>query len=66
MRLEGRSEYRHQTKCAGCPAGVADAIYRCKDCFMDALFCKSCLVTIHKDNPLHRVEVSAPFLLCTF
>ncbi|KAJ7748905.1 hypothetical protein B0H16DRAFT_1847881 [Mycena metata] len=57
VRLEGRSEYRYQTKCAGCPANVTDAIYRCKDCFTDALFCKGCLVTIHKDNPLHRVEI---------
>ncbi|KAJ7834672.1 hypothetical protein B0H13DRAFT_1532296, partial [Mycena leptocephala] len=32
-------------------------IYRCKDCFTDALLCKPCLVALHRDNPLHCVEV---------
>ncbi|KAJ7720502.1 hypothetical protein B0H14DRAFT_3098545 [Mycena olivaceomarginata] len=57
LRLEGRGAYRHQTRCGNCDVVAAEAPYRCKDCFSDALFCKACLVRMHKDNPLHRVEV---------
>ncbi|KAF8144857.1 hypothetical protein K438DRAFT_1992419 [Mycena galopus ATCC 62051] len=57
LRLEGRHDHRLQTKCANCPRKAAEAVYRCKDCFTDALFCKACLVSIHRDNPLHRVEI---------
>ncbi|KAK7055702.1 CxC2 domain-containing protein [Favolaschia claudopus] len=57
LRLEGRGDYRHQTKCSGCTRPAGEAVFRCKDCFSDALFCKSCLVSEHKDTPLHRVEI---------
>ncbi|KAK6971654.1 CxC2 domain-containing protein [Favolaschia claudopus] len=57
LRLEGRGDHRHQTKCAACPTAASEAVFRCKDCFTDALFCKSCIVSEHKDNPFHRVEV---------
>ncbi|KAK6988879.1 CxC2 domain-containing protein [Favolaschia claudopus] len=57
LRLEGRAHKRQQTRCAACPANMTEAIFRCKDCFTDALFCKSCIVAEHKDNPFHRVEV---------
>ncbi|KAJ7811904.1 hypothetical protein B0H14DRAFT_3090558 [Mycena olivaceomarginata] len=53
---EGRGYHRQQTRCATCATDVAKAIFRCRDCFTDALFCKACLVSIHRDNPLHRVE----------
>jgi hypothetical protein len=33
-------------------------VWRCRDCFTDALFCQACLVRLHRDSPLHRVEVS--------
>ncbi|KAJ7722771.1 hypothetical protein B0H14DRAFT_3098400 [Mycena olivaceomarginata] len=59
LRTEGRGYHRQQTRCATCATDVAKAIFRCRDCFTDALFCKACLVSIHRDNPLHRVEVSA-------
>ncbi|KAJ7315117.1 hypothetical protein DFH08DRAFT_715859 [Mycena albidolilacea] len=57
LRLEGRGDHRHQTRCGNCDVVAAEAPYRCKDCFSDALFCKACLVRMHRDNPLHRVEV---------
>ncbi|KAK6981487.1 CxC2 domain-containing protein [Favolaschia claudopus] len=57
LRLEGRGDHRYQTKCAGCTRAAEEAVFRCKDCFTDALFCKSCLVLEHKDNPLHRIEI---------
>ncbi|KAJ7699783.1 hypothetical protein B0H14DRAFT_3100193 [Mycena olivaceomarginata] len=56
LRTEGRGYHRQQTRCATCATDVAKAIFRCRDCFTDALFCKACLVSIHRDNPLHRVE----------
>lgn len=56
LRLEGRGDHRWQTKCSTCPE-VVGMVYRCRDCFTDALFCQPCVVTAHKDNPLHRVEV---------
>jgi hypothetical protein len=58
--LEGRGDHCYQTKCSTCPE-VAGVVYRCKDCFTDALFCQPCVVTAHRDHPLHRVEVSLHF-----
>jgi hypothetical protein len=60
LRLEGRGDHRYQTKCSTCPE-VASMVYRCEDCFTDALFCQQCVVTAHRDNPLHRVEVYLHF-----
>ncbi|KAJ6467617.1 hypothetical protein C8R47DRAFT_1078525, partial [Mycena vitilis] len=58
IRLEGRGDHRHQTRCSNCSVAMcADVIYRCKDCFTDALFCKPCLVLMHKDNPFHCPEM---------
>ncbi|KAJ7839042.1 hypothetical protein B0H14DRAFT_3458992 [Mycena olivaceomarginata] len=55
--LRAGGDFRNQTKCANCPRTYGhDLIYRCKDCFSDALFCQACLVSLHRDNPLHRVE----------
>ncbi|KAJ7877924.1 hypothetical protein B0H14DRAFT_3083043 [Mycena olivaceomarginata] len=41
IRLESRSEFRNQTKCTNCPRTSAHDL---------------CLVSSHRDNPLHRVE----------
>ncbi|KAJ7817192.1 hypothetical protein B0H14DRAFT_3474825 [Mycena olivaceomarginata] len=57
LRLEGHGDHRHQSKCANCDVAAAAAAWRCRDCFTDALFCQACLVRLHRDNPLHRVEV---------
>ncbi|KAF8171200.1 hypothetical protein K438DRAFT_1613251 [Mycena galopus ATCC 62051] len=53
LRLEGRGDYRHQRRCAECDVPAAEATWRCRDCLTDVIFCASCLVTIHRDNPLH-------------
>jgi hypothetical protein len=54
--LEGRADYSERWACpgAGCSANPT---FRCQDCAFDALWCASCLVNAHMDNPLHRVEV---------
>ncbi|KAJ7699480.1 hypothetical protein B0H14DRAFT_3100232 [Mycena olivaceomarginata] len=49
IRLESRGKFRNQTTCSNCPRTAGH-------CFSDALFCKGCLVSLHRDNPLHRVE----------
>lgn len=30
--------------------------FRCKECFSQALLCRSCCFTIHRNIPLHRIE----------
>jgi hypothetical protein len=63
IRLQSRGEFRNQTKCANCPRTSGhDLVYQCKDCFTDVLFCQECLVSSHRDNPLHRVEVCVSFI----
>ncbi|KAK7030161.1 CxC2 domain-containing protein [Favolaschia claudopus] len=57
LRLEGRGVFRHQTKCVNCERPAVEAIYRCKDCFTDALSCKLCMVSSHNENPFHRIEM---------
>ncbi|KAK7027713.1 CxC2 domain-containing protein [Favolaschia claudopus] len=57
LRLEGRGDHRHQTKCSNCPTSASHAVYRCRDCFSDALFCQPCIVAVHRDNPLHCIEM---------
>ncbi|KAJ7775868.1 hypothetical protein B0H14DRAFT_3095888 [Mycena olivaceomarginata] len=50
LRLEGRGDHRHQSKCANCDVTASAAMWRCRDCFTDALFCQACLVRLHRDN----------------
>ncbi|KAK7049165.1 CxC2 domain-containing protein [Favolaschia claudopus] len=52
--LEGRADYQQDILCISC--GGREGLYRCRDCFTDDLFCKTCLVDAHQDLPLHRVE----------
>lgn len=54
MALEGRGEYA--LKCTGCTTGSPD--YRCRDCIYGAVYCQSCILTIHERSPLHAIEVS--------
>ncbi|KAJ7434267.1 hypothetical protein B0H11DRAFT_2164741 [Mycena galericulata] len=53
--LEGRGEYGEYDECILC--GVAAAIYRCRECFTDDLYCQKCIVAHHVDTPLHKIEV---------
>ncbi|KAF8214211.1 hypothetical protein K438DRAFT_1563306 [Mycena galopus ATCC 62051] len=40
--------------CPGCRECVPE--FRCRDCFGDMMYCKTCLLNKHRENPLHRVE----------
>ena len=46
-------------RCTMCGSTDTD-LHRCKDCFNPAdLHCAGCIVELHRDSPLHRIEVSA-------
>ncbi|KAJ7448160.1 hypothetical protein FB451DRAFT_1343347 [Mycena latifolia] len=53
LRRDGTGDARID-KCPGCSGG--DAIFRCKSCFGDLLYCVQCCVGMHIHNPLHIVE----------
>ncbi|KAF7348390.1 CxC2 domain-containing protein [Mycena sanguinolenta] len=40
--------------CPTCSTGARE--FRCRDCFGDVLYCRSCIVQKHRENPLHRIE----------
>ncbi|KAF7343817.1 CxC2 domain-containing protein [Mycena sanguinolenta] len=40
--------------CPACHTRVPE--FRCRDCFGDVLYCRSCIVQKHGENPLHRIE----------
>lgn len=42
--------------CSTCPAQ-----YRCKDCFEGIMRCSACIVSFHRNLPLHRVQVRKVF-----
>ncbi|KAF7341809.1 CxC2 domain-containing protein [Mycena sanguinolenta] len=55
LRCEGRGDYHGDARCAGCRA-PGNNMHRCEDCFTDALYCTSCVVSLHADNPFHVVK----------
>jgi hypothetical protein len=61
IRLEGRGDSLGQELCGECNERVPE--YRCRDCFGTTLYCKTCTVARHYENPCHRVQVG---LSCTY
>ncbi|KAK7032404.1 hypothetical protein VNI00_013152 [Paramarasmius palmivorus] len=53
MRTEGRG--RFYTK-ACCRCGGSEARFRCKDCFGLRMYCQTCTVLNHLEQPLHCIE----------
>lgn len=62
MRWEGRGDFM-SAQCPDCRArhveSLHPAAYRCVECFLLDLVCKTCCVKRHKTNPFHRIEVCA-------
>ncbi|KAF9470138.1 hypothetical protein BDN70DRAFT_765136, partial [Pholiota conissans] len=60
IRLEGRGDFARETKCPDCLARrrevVAEAQYRCLDCFLPDLACLECCLKRHQRLPFHVVE----------
>ncbi|KAJ6447694.1 hypothetical protein C8R45DRAFT_948402 [Mycena sanguinolenta] len=55
VRCAGHGDYYGQRRCAECHKSGGN-VHRCQDCFTDALFCTSCIVSLHADNPFHVVK----------
>lgn len=68
LSLEGRGEFI-SPRCPSCSIDDFDAFtaeflvpgpepcIRCKDCFTGELVCESCCVRLHRQHPLHVIEV---------
>lgn len=57
LRREGRGRWWSKGCMAeGCLSLQAE--YRCEDCFGSRLLCATCIVTRHRDEPLHILEVT--------
>ncbi|KAK7054294.1 hypothetical protein VNI00_003487 [Paramarasmius palmivorus] len=54
MVWEGRNP-SDKGVCVACTTSDA-SVYRCRDCIGGRLYCKSCIVGMHKDHPYDRVE----------
>ncbi|KAJ6514876.1 hypothetical protein C8R47DRAFT_961701 [Mycena vitilis] len=55
LRRDGRGDAKTDA-CPRCKNADAIPIYRCADCTGATLYCKSCCVEKHVDNPLHIIE----------
>ncbi|KAK7016258.1 CxC2 domain-containing protein [Favolaschia claudopus] len=53
LRLDGCGD-ASEDKCPACDTGTPTI--RCMECFGELLYCPSCCVARHAENPLHRVE----------
>lgn len=54
-RLEASSQLTCLPQCAGC--ANPQAKFRCIDCFAESLFCQECLLSSHRREPFHRLQV---------
>ncbi|KAJ6512448.1 hypothetical protein C8R45DRAFT_752329, partial [Mycena sanguinolenta] len=51
----GDDGFASSVVCPDCRAQIPE--YCCWDCFGDVLYCCTCVVQRHRENPLHRIEV---------
>ncbi|KAG1864793.1 hypothetical protein F4604DRAFT_1882005 [Suillus subluteus] len=54
LRHEGRGDYGGASVCWHCHLDVPQ--FRCIDCFGAELYCKDCIVSLHAQNPVHRIQ----------
>ncbi|KAJ6536254.1 hypothetical protein B0H19DRAFT_1317890 [Mycena capillaripes] len=57
LRHDGRGDYIYQATCAGDDCAATGPCFRCSDCFYPCLYCKDCVVSIHRRMPLHHIEM---------
>lgn len=64
LRYEGRGDFISDERCPDCLSrGVGTPgkpEFRCGDCFLPDLTCRTCFIRRHRLNPFHAVEVSPP------
>jgi hypothetical protein len=58
LRMDGLGSLATPGKCAGCMERVGE--YRCEECLGGNLFCSACIVSSHRQLPLHRIQVRIP------
>ncbi|OAX33799.1 hypothetical protein K503DRAFT_794391 [Rhizopogon vinicolor AM-OR11-026] len=51
---EGRGDHAGANVCWNCRQGVPQ--FRCMDCFGSELYCQDCIVVLHAQNPVHRIQ----------
>ncbi|KAL0577210.1 hypothetical protein V5O48_004776 [Marasmius crinis-equi] len=54
IRLEGRGH--SETACNSC-GGSEGAVYRCRSCCDEVLYCQDCMLDRHQDRPLDHIEM---------
>jgi hypothetical protein len=62
LTLEGRGQ-SPAFHCSQCEAFEAKACYRCLSCDNLGLVCERCIVSLHQNLPLHRIEVRQSSIL---
>ena len=55
IRLESSSQLTCLPQCLGCT--TPQATFRCVDCFVESLYCKECLLSSHRCEPFHSLQV---------
>lgn len=63
-RADGRSDSLTSNLCRHCGILLELVCYRCMSCFGSRLMCKPCVLAIHANMPLHRIEVSYSWSMC--
>ncbi|PPQ87765.1 hypothetical protein CVT25_015008 [Psilocybe cyanescens] len=43
------------SECIHCTSDLR-AVWRCQDCIMPVMLCRSCMRETHQDNPMHRIQ----------
>ncbi|KAH7906050.1 hypothetical protein BJ138DRAFT_1138106 [Hygrophoropsis aurantiaca] len=56
IRLEGRGDYRNNDSNICICGSEERPVYRCQDCFSLRLLCQVCIVLLHAQVPLHRIQ----------
>lgn len=69
LRHEGRGDFISDAHCPDCLSRGSKTPekpeFRCRDCFLPDLTCRTCFIRRHRLNPFHAVEVSMPSCLST-
>jgi hypothetical protein len=62
IRLESSAQLTCLPQCLNC--ATPQATFRCVDCFMESLFCQECLVSSHRCEPFHNLQVFRISVVC--
>ena len=58
LRMDGLGSLATPGKCMGCMERVGE--YRCEECLGGNLFCSVCIVSSHRQLPLHKLQARIP------